>query len=505
MSILTLNGLERIHAEALLKESGILKIDEEISRYEWTAAKKHAKYPGAGVPIPREPQFFRQRMDEQAVIQFMEWLNANHYLQDTSFGHKVIKYCNGAYTTIEAVKLTSNISQIIKDYIKDGERHYDSSDDEEELRQENVVEGNDYHDALTTTDEEEEDVFFGQPHSSRCNARCKRSGSRCLKNDGHSGRHSFTQNGRLSPSSIEKILRQLTDGKIRSLAGLDDIDSEMGRENFIAMKGTIENLASVARDNALDGLPLLEVTSLLEEVDSVEAFHKCGYAQHLVQGKIKTSHIFHIIIIMYLPFSSSHLYTTPDDCTHICTCLKCGFSDPNKDPIPCIHRSNGTHIGQCKDCWKSFNLFSRIFALHSQVDDALRTKNVYESNKILEDDMQSWVQNIQDQLRNFLHYRGHIAQAEDEAAWDQNFYSEIDADECIVVFDFKMKILASFFREKQKDWFSKRGFSCLGVMLIFGRKKDEDHADCVDNEVLYHMFFSDDTTQDFVYVNTVKE
>ena len=66
--------------------------------------------------------------------------------------------------------------------------------------------------------------------------------------------------------------------------------------------------------------------------------------------------------------------------------------------------------------------------------------------------------------------------------------------------DFKMKILALLFREKQRDWFSKRGFSLLGALIIFGSADDKDH-----NEVLYHFFISDDTTQDAEYVNTAKE
>ena len=73
-------------------------------------------------------------------------------------------------------------------------------------------------------------------------------------------------------------------------------------------------------------------------------------------------------------------------------------------------------------------------------------------------------------------------------------------NEAVVVMDFKMKILASMYREKQKDWYSKRGFSCLGALIIFGSSKDSN-----ENEVLYHFFLSDDTTQDGDYVNTVKE
>ena len=62
-----------------------------------------------------------------------------------------------------------------------------------------------------------------------------------------------------------------------------------------------------------------------------------------------------------------------------------------------------------------------------------------------------------------------------------------------------MKIIASKHREAQIDWFAKRGFSCLGVLLIFGSSAEND-----ENQVLYHFFLSDDTTQDTDAVNTAK-
>lgn len=62
-----------------------------------------------------------------------------------------------------------------------------------------------------------------------------------------------------------------------------------------------------------------------------------------------------------------------------------------------------------------------------------------------------------------------------------------------------MKILASTHREAQIEWFAKRGFSCLGVLVIFGSSSEKDS-----NEILYHFFISDDTTQDTDAVNTAK-
>ena len=114
--------------------------------------------------------------------------------------------------------------------------------------------------------------------------------------------------------------------------------------------------------------------------------------------------------------------------------------------------------------------------------------------------MDGWEEDIHQSLQNILDYRRRIAQTEDEAKFDASFYSNLKSHEAIIIMDFKMKILASLYQERQKDWFSKRGFSCLGVLIIFGSLTVSS-----DNEVLYHLFLSDDTTQDGGYVNTVKE
>jgi len=147
-----------------------------------------------------------------------------------------------------------------------------------------------------------------------------------------------------------------------------------------------------------------------------------------------------------------------------------------------------------------------MIQFYEYINKKLEDNQVYQSNPILQDDMLSWKENIEDEFRNFLHYRSHIAQAKHESEWDNDFYSNLGEDECILVLDFKMKILSSFYREKSKDWFSKRGFSCLGAMIIFGRRRGSDNDENKsENDVLYHMFFSNDTTQDAIYLNTVKE
>ena len=184
--------------------------------------------------------------------------------------------------------------------------------------------------------------------------------------------------------------------------------------------------------------------------------------------------------------------------THICTCLKCGFHAEGVDDVECSLRTK--HSGLCGDCADGFILFSDIFSFYDKVKKVMKESGKYDADPILQDDMEMWNEDITQCMRNFLDYRRHIAQAEDENKFDQEFYSNLKDDEAIVIMDFKMKINASMYREKQKDWFSKRGFSCLGAMIIFGSSKESS-----ENKIMYHIFFSDDTTQDGIYVNIAKE
>jgi hypothetical protein len=68
-------------------------------------------------------------------------------------------------------------------------------------------------------------------------------------------------------------------------------------------------------------------------------------------------------------------------------------------------------------------------------------------------------------------------------------------DEAIITSDYKMKILACFFRENQKRWFGKRGTSMIGHMIVTNSSDLEARAKGV-KDVKFVMLLSDDTLQD---------
>jgi len=186
-----------------------------------------------------------------------------------------------------------------------------------------------------------------------------------------------------------------------------------------------------------------------------------------------------------------------DESLYSCTCFECGFHS-NEYPVHCALRDGNTHCGLCKDCMDSFHVFQDLHKLYDQAYNRATELKLFDCEAKLIDDFDLWSRGLNLFERNFLKYRAHLAQAEDEGLADAQFYDKLKEGQAVVIMDFKMKILSSLYREAQIDWFGKSGFSCLGALILMPAGADE-------NKVVYHLFISGDTTQDSEYVNTVKE
>ena len=171
------------------------------------------------------------------------------------------------------------------------------------------------------------------------------------------------------------------------------------------------------------------------------------------------------------------------------------------DYVKCPHREGKTHKGPCKDCEKSFEPFS---VLMQYADEARRMSGRTESE--LEEYHELSVEIVK-RRQHLIDLRSHIVRLKVEADYDRKQSSSLGPDECIVVCDFKMKILAEWYREKQKSFFGKRGTTCLGFMVMKRHEREEGEEDIEDDDridVSFYLFFSDDTTQDANFVLSAK-
>ena len=74
----------------------------------------------------------------------------------------------------------------------------------------------------------------------------------------------------------------------------------------------------------------------------------------------------------------------------------------------------------------------------------------YEAHPSLEDDLASYQSEIDTFYSNLKEYRAHLAHKFSEANFDGKFYSSFDKLDVVVISDWKMKILASKYRESQQ-------------------------------------------------------
>ena len=71
-------------------------------------------------------------------------------------------------------------------------------------------------------------------------------------------------------------------------------------------------------------------------------------------------------------------------------------------------------------------------------------------------------------------YRSHLARLKTEAEFDAIELETLPDDTAKVVSDWKMKILACYFRENQARFFGKYGTSLLGFMIITNSQGDDE-------------------------------
>ena len=211
----------------------------------------------------------------------------------------------------------------------------------------------------------------------------------------------------MSPSTIEKLVKELTSGSITSQAGLDNIYVEKGAENFDEMRSLIDTLSIFANWDRN------RKEKLCQQIDSIEQFHKTYFEKHLDQSENK----------------------------HSCMCLQCGFYDKAKAKIIC----NSDHkTFPCKGCQESFCIFTTMRDLLDEVERSFMSNNSYKNQPELEDGLLMWKENIKTFEENLVQFRAHLVQRVSEEKFDQNDHY-LQEGECLCVMDYKMRVLPMSF------------------------------------------------------------
>lgn len=288
----------------------------------------------------------------------------------------------------------------------------------------------------------------------RCTHVCPKSNLPCTRPLGHKApkNHRYKRDGILSHSFMSKLIGNFTNGKIKTLAGLDNVDINYGHDNFLEMKKIGKDLITIG-----DIDPGI-LKDLEDHIDRSQNFHKTTFIDHV-----------------------------HTDSAHSCTCLHCGFSDEG-DEIVCRKE----HLPPCQDCNDSFLLIKK---LHDLLDRVKEEKTLAESDI---DHFLTIASRIERCKWNLEEYQAHIMQKHWEDMVEDQFFRDLGPGEVAVIADWKMKILIHLFRESMERFFGKKGFSLLGFMCVFGSELE-------DKDVEYHFYLTEDTKQDANNVLSAKQ
>jgi hypothetical protein len=101
-----------------------------------------------------------------------------------------------------------------------------------------------------------------------------------------------------------------------------------------------------------------------------------------------------------------------------------------------------------------------------------------------------------DQCKDYLdEYRSHLVRLKTEEEFDKQEMDLLPDDTAKVICDWKMKILACYFRENQARFFGKRGTSLLGFMIIINSMIEDERSRGI-KDVRFVLMATDDTKQD---------
>ena len=390
---------------------------KDISKYEWNKAKKHYKHPGPMKPVPKITHH-RARFNIDALITLIAHVKENH-TQSHAYGDKNATTTSGACHQLDAVSLTASVEYISKEFSK---------------------------------------KFFPDRcvlQEGSCPKCCKRSGLYCMHKQGHTGKCKFTDENMISVSSIAKVLGVLTNGQLKSRAGLDDEDVLKGSGNIIRVTEIYKKLAE-AKGHSAD-----TISKTVRKIEGIMTFHRTNFVSHLADHGVRC-----------------------------CQCISCGLHSKD-EPVACPYREDQDkkHEGPCRDCEESFEIFSEMIDLAKSCEE-IPNLSIAQKECFVE-----LHHELQKCRINLIHWRSHIVRKVVEAKATKADIRNLKPNQAIVDIDYKMKINSIYFRETKQQFFGKRGSACLGFMVYTNQEQKETEVD-----VNFYFLFSDDTQQDSNHV-----
>ena len=181
----------------------------------------------------------------------------------------------------------------------------------------------------------------------------------------------------------------------------------------------------------------------------------------------------------------SHCQADDSECPD--HCRKFGLSDPNDPDFQdqCTHQHT-LHCPQCDEITCCLQNMQQI------VKDS-RTVSFY--SKEQQDDFLYDIQKASDAI---IQWKAHIMRSVNQECAKQDILEKLDQTSCLLVMDWAMKFLQLRYREKQCDWYGKRGLS-WHISSVIARS----NSDTI--EVISYAHLFDQCTQDWYAVTSILE
>ena len=255
----------------------------------------------------------------------------------------------------------------------------------------------------------------------------------------------------LSRATLFRVLEVREASQQKSLSGLDNIAAD-GSAGFERLDRIVDELNQI-------GLGKDVADELRRSLRDGKRYFKTEYQSHCQDDESQC----------------------PDHCR------KLGLSDPN-DPDFQEHCTQ-QHTLRCPQCDE---ITSCLQKMHQIVNDG-KTLSFYSQEQ--QDDL---LYDIEKSSEAIVQWKAHIMRSVNQERAKQDILAKLDQSSCLLVMDWAMKFLQLRYREKQSDWYGKRGLSWHISSVVSSSQSGT-------TEVISYAHLFDQCTQDWYAVTSILE
>lgn len=255
----------------------------------------------------------------------------------------------------------------------------------------------------------------------------------------------------LSRATLFRVLQVREASQQKSLSGLDNTAAD-GSAGFERLYRIVDELEQIGLEKGV-------ADELQRSLSNGKRYFKTEYQSHCQDDESEC----------------------PDHCR------KLGLSDPSDPDFQeqCAHQ----HTLRCPQCDEVTSCLQKMQEI---VKDS---KELSFYSKEQQDDLLYDIQKASDAI---VQWKAHIMRSVNQECAKQDIVAELDQTSCLLVIDWAMKFLQLRYREKQSDWYGKRGLS-WHISSVISRSQSDT------TEVISYAHLFDQCTQDWYAVTSILE